>query len=358
VAALGVFALAGCSDEDEDTTTKELPLVALLADGQLVGGTTAGIRERVSLAESELRPVSRRLIAQVPGRRLLAVLVPRRREVVLVTLHGLRIRARIRLPADRGTRAAVVAAPEPDRVVVAGDRPTRAGGRMPVGWVVDVPSREVVARWQVPRAPDRNWTVLDAAAARDARRLYLTYHGGCGARRPRACTTGADVISWTDGRPLCEARASAGCIPEIHGEVAALDGGVVGTGGVPVVLRAAPNARVMRRWRSRLRRNHLMRLAYDETTRRIFTLGSCLYAGGLERIDLDGGPRWRRGYPTGGRRSLCGERVAAREGVVVLTKGPEGGGGESEITVVDAESGAVRGRLPVGAPVTDVLLVE
>jgi hypothetical protein len=133
----------------------------------------------------------------------------------------------------------------------------------------------------------------------------------------------------------------------------ALEGGVVATGGDQAILHVDASADVTQRWRSRLHLNHLMRLAYDAATRRVFALGSCLYAGGLARIDLDGGLRWRRGLADGGRPSLCGERIAAGGGLVVLTRGPEGaGGGESEITVVDAGAGPCEPGCPSALPLS------
>jgi hypothetical protein len=356
VVAFGFVTLVGCSGDEPDSTPPERPLLALLTSGELVKGTTARLEEGVRLTTETLRPVSSRLMAVTPDRRLVAVLLaasrPRRSEVAVLTTRGLHIRARIRLPVDRRTRATTLVAPVPDRLVVVGERRTPAGGRLPVGWVIDIPSRELVARWQVPKASRRSWTVVDAAPAPDAERLYLSYHGG---------TTGADVISWHNGELLCAGAAGsyAGCIGEIHGEIAALPGGVLGTRGDPqTVLLANGEAEIVERWSTGLARNHLMRLAYDATSRRVFALGSCFYVGGLARIDLDGGWQWRRGISTGGRPSICGERMAAGRGLVVITEGPEWDGGhESEITVVDADTGSVRTRLPIRVPAVDLVLV-
>jgi hypothetical protein len=293
VVVAGFVTLAGCSGDEPDSTPPERPLLALLTSGELVKGTTARLEERVRLTKGTLRPVSSRLMAVTPDRRQVAVLLAaprtRRSDVVVLTTRGLRIRARIRLPVDRRTRATTLVAPVPDRLVVVGERETPAGGRLPIGWVIDIPSRELVARWQVPKASRRSWTVVDAAAAPYAERLYLSYHGG---------TTGADVISWDDGELLCAGAGSyAGCIGEIHGEVAALPGGVLGTRGDPQsVLLANGETEIVERWSTGLARNHLMRLAYDRASRRVFALGSCLYVGGLARIDLDAGWQWRRGH--------------------------------------------------------------
>jgi hypothetical protein len=356
VVAVGFVTLVGCSGDEPSSTPQERPLLALLTNGELVTGTTARLGKAVRLTKGRLRPISTRLLAVAPDRRVVAVLLATpgsgRSEVVVLTTRGLRVRARIRLPVDRSTRATTLLAPVPDRLVVLGQRRTPVGGRLPVGWVIDIPSRELVARWQVPKASRRSWTVVDVAAAPDAERLYLSYHGG---------TTGADVISWDNGELLCaEAAGSyAGCIGEIHGEVAAVPGGVLGTQGDPQsVLLANEEAQIVDRWSTRLARNHLMRLAYDTASRRVFALGSCFYAGGLARIDLDGGWQWRRGISTGGRPRTCGERIAAARGLVVITEGPEWDGGhESEITVVDADTGSVRARLPIRVPAIDLVLV-
>jgi hypothetical protein len=363
VVAIGSVMLVGCSNDEASSTPEERPLLALLADGRLMNATTARVEEGVRLTTGTLRPVSGRLMALIPGRRLVAVLLAasgsRRSEVVVLTARGLHVTARVRLPVDRGTRATALVAPAADRVVVLGERETPAGGRLPVGWVIDTPSGDLVRRWRVPKAPTRNWTVFDAAAAPDSKRLYLSYHGGCNASA-HACTTGADIVAWDSGDLLCvePAQSPAGCIGEIHGEVAALAGGALATrGDDQSVLLADEEARIVDRWSTRLARNHLMRLAYDAANRRVFALGSCLYAGGLARIDLDGGRQWRRGLASGGRPGMCGERMAAGGGVVAFTEGPESAGGhESEITVADAETGSVRARLPIKVPAVDLVL--
>lgn len=135
------------------------------------------------------------------------------------------------------------------------------------------------------------------------------------------------MVSWDNGEPLCvePARSSAGCIGEIHGEIAALPGGVLGTRGDPQsVLLANDEAQIVDRWCTRLARNHLMRLAYDAASRRVFALGSCFYTGGLARIDLHGGRQWRRGISTDGRPSICGERRPPPAAWSSLPRGPNG----------------------------------
>lgn len=358
------LALVGCSGNDPDSTPRERPLLALLTNGELLNGTMARLGDGLRLTKGTLRPMSGRLMAVMPERRLVAVLLAASRsrssEVVVLTTRGLRVRARLQLPVDRKTRATTLVAPVPDRLVVLGERETRAGGRLPVGWVIDIPSGDLLTRWSIPKAARGNWTVLDAAVAADARRLYLSYHGTCDGG-PGRCTTGVDVASWRSGRLLCRTRrhSTAGCIAAMHGEVAAVPGGLLGTrGDDQSVLLANEHAQIVDRWSTRLARNHLMRLAYDPASRRVFALGSCLYAGGLARIDLGGRWRWRRGISSRGRPSICGERMAASRGLVVFTEGPEWAGGhESEITVVDAETGLVRARLPISVPAVDLVLV-
>jgi hypothetical protein len=198
VVAVGFVTLVGCAGDEPDSSPPERRLMALLTSGELVSGTTARLTARVRLTKGTLRPVSSRLMAVTPDRRLVAVLLsasrPRRREVVVLGTRPLRVRSRMQLPVDRKTRASTLVAPVPDRLVVLGERETRAGGRLPVGWVIDIPSRDLVSSWRVDKAPHRNWTILDAAA--DLKRLYLSYHGGCNPDSPDACTTGADMVSW------------------------------------------------------------------------------------------------------------------------------------------------------------------
>jgi hypothetical protein len=364
VVAVSFVTLAGCVDNEPGSNAPERRLLALLSDGRLVKGTTARLGERVRLTNETLRPTSGRLMAVTPDRRLVAVLIvgsrSRRSDVVVLTTRGLDVRARIHLPVDRNTSATTLVAPNPDRLVALGARVTRTGGRRPVGWVIDIPPGGVPTRWTIPKASRGNWTVLDAAAARHGGRLYLSYHGTCDGG-PATCTTGVDMVSWRSGRLLCRARPHrAGCIEAIHGEVTAVPGGVLGTGAADQsILLANEEAQIVDRWPTRLARNHLMRLAYDPATRRAFALGSCLYAGGLARIDVDGGWRWRRGIGRNGRPGMCGERMAAGRGVVAFTEGPEGAGGHpSEITVVDAETGSLRARLPIPVPSVDLVLVR
>jgi hypothetical protein len=271
VLSIGFVLLVGCADESPDWSRQDRPLVALLSDGELVNGTIARLGEGVRLTEGTLRPLSGRLIAVTPDRRLVAVLLAttRSREVVVLTARDLPITARVQLPVDDTTSATTLVAPVNDRLVVLGARETQKGGHLPVGWVIELPRGDVAGRWSIQKPPRGNWTLFDAAAAPDAKRLYLSYHGTCNGG-PGACTTGVDVVAWKSGRPLCRARPNslAGCIAAMHGEVALIAGGVLGTrGDDQSVLLADEQARVADRRSTRLAGNHLMRLAYDAANR-------------------------------------------------------------------------------------------
>jgi hypothetical protein len=364
-ALLAVGVVPACSDDDRDRVPTRRPtLLAVLTDGQLVRTTLPGGTRTVRLSRTRSRPVSGRLLAVTPDGRHVAVLtVPDASPggvITVLTLPDLRIARRLRLPADSRTTATAAVSPEPDRVVVVGERLTAAGGRIPVGWVVQVPSGDVVARWSIPKPPLRNWTPFDAAVAAASNRLYVSYPGTCDGSGG-GCTTGVDVVSWESGELLCRGPRvpATGCIADLHGEVAAIGAGVLGTiAEDQSIVRADADGQIAERWPTDLARNHLMRFAYDEAGERIFALGSCLYTGGLARIDLQAGLRWRRGEGGAGQPGLCGERIAARDGDVAFSAGPEfAGSSGSEITVVDAVSGQVRARLPTDAPVADLVLV-
>jgi hypothetical protein len=346
--ALVCVVLAACStDEGRRTPVEEPTLLALLTDGRLMRATPDAVAGGVRLTRARLRRESSRLIALTPGRRHLGVLLrragSRRSEVAVLSMRGLRPVGRLRLPMRGATTAAALVAPAPDRLVVVGDRRTRAGPRLPTGWVIDVPSAELVERWTFPWRQRRRAPVIDAAP--DGGRLYLSYHGG------------VDVISWRDGRLLCGGRSSP-CIREIHGEVAAVAGGVLGTGADDqTLLRANADGRIVERWPTELEGNHLMRFAHDATSGRAFALGSCFYTGGLARIDLRDGRRWRRGAIRGPEPSFCGERSAARGAFVAFSPGPEVHRASSHVTVVDSRTGSQRARLEVPAPAADLVLV-
>lgn len=348
-----LLALAGCSGEDGRAPPRDPTLFAILTDGRLVSATPHRVTEAVRLTRAPLKPVSQRLIAVTPGRRFLAVLLTKegagRDEVVILTARGLRVHARVSLHGGGDTTAAALVAPARDRLVAVGDRRTPAGDRLPTGWVIAVPSARLDERWTFPRGRRRTAPVIDAAAAADGERLYLSYHGG------------VDAISWGSGRSACQGRRddAAVCIAEIHGEVAAVPGGVVGTGADDqTLMKATPDGQIVDRWPTRLAGNHLMRFAYEPAEGWAFALGSCQYTGGLARVDLAGGLRWSRGMTPESGPTLCGERSAATGRFVALTRGPEfEGASESEVTFVDSQTGSVRARVTIPAPAADLVLL-
>jgi hypothetical protein len=353
----GLLLLAGCSTSDERTSVQDPRLLALLTDGRLISATSEEVREEVLLTRAGLKPLSRRLIAVTPDGRTVGVLLLRREvagaDVAILSVRGLRARSRAALPIGRGVRALAIVAPAPNRLVVLGERAVGPGHRQPVGWIIDVPSGRLVKRWALPERLTRQADVIDATAASDGIRLYLSYHGG------------ADVIDWKSGASLCgdQGRPRSPCILPFHGEVAATADGVLGTGADDqTLLKASPDGRIVERWHTRLTRNHLMRFTYDPSNKRAYALGSCLYTGGLARIDFALGLRWRRGIGNIGDLgppTLCGERSAARGRLIALSRGPEfEGERRSHLTFVDAEKGKVHARLSVPAPAVDLVFLE
>jgi hypothetical protein len=353
----GLLLLASCSMSDERTSVQDPRLLALLTDGRLLSATPEEVREEVSLTRARLKLLSRRLIAVTPGGRTVGVLLLRRdmagAEVAILSVRGLRNRSRVALPIGRDVRALAIVAPVPHRLVVLGERAVGDGQKLPLGWVIDVPSGRLVQRWVFPESRTRQADIIDATAAPDGIRLYLSYHGG------------ADVIDWKSGASLCgdQERSRSPCIVSFHGEVAATPDGVLGTSADDqTLLKASTDGRIIERWHTRLTRNHLMRLAYAPADKRAYALGSCQYTGGLARIDFARGLRWRRGIgniSNLGPPTLCGERSAARGRLIALSPGPEfDGEGRSQLTFVDAEEGKVHARLPIPAPAVDLVLLE
>ncbi len=335
-----------------------IALFALLANGQVVRASERRVVRRVQISRRHIRQASGRYLALVDGGRTLLALVPTadpaRSELVRLRADDLRVVSRVQLPVDAATPRSLTVASS--RAIVVGDRASAGGGRVPVGWVIALPSGRVAFSWSVEKAPSLNWTVFDVAAQTAGSGLYVSYHGGCDVTP--TCTGGADAVTIGTGTLLCGTGAQASvCNPLIHGEVAAIEGGVLGTSGdAGVLVRADREVHTVKQWPTRLPGNHQVRLAFDRMRGQAFLLGSCLYRGGLVRIDLRAGWRWRSGFAPG-RSHLCGERISAAGGVVAFTNGPEfAGGSGSSLKLVAGESGRLLSRVTLPAAALDVLV--
>jgi hypothetical protein len=320
---------------------------ALLADRRLlaVSPVTAAVGGELRLPGAGA-DASAHVVAIDPARRLLRVLLPGsedRGTVATVDARTLAVRATWTLPVGIRHRTLVVG-PVSGDVFAFGDR-DEDGGQSP--WLTRI-SADGTARgsWRLRPSSAHNWAPYAAAVAADERYAVVSYHG--------SDTTGADIVRLDGQVPQgCAAStvANAGCIAEIHGAVSANAGRVLGTTGDGTVLVSVdPFGRQPRRLNPGLPGNHLMEFAVDPAGP-VYAVGSCLYSGGLSRLDAGAVDALVLAVPMPApqRPDLCGERIAVGPaGLVAITW-------RRSIVFVDGATGHVRATVP--APVAPVDIV-
>jgi hypothetical protein len=366
--------LASCGSGDAPPTpapSRDLgsgPTVfALLADHRLVA-----VAPRAPAVGGEVRlpgtgtstEVAAHVVAIDPQRRLLRVLGDHD-SVTTVDTRTLTVLGTWTLPAGIAYRALAVGSVSGD-VFAFGDR-AEDGGHSP--WLTRLSADGTVkGTGRLRPAAAHDWAIYAAAIAADERYAVVSYHG--------ADTTGADVVRLDGPTPQdCAApgtnAASApgpaaptstdatGCIAEIHGAVIVSSGRVWGTTGDGAVLvNVDPVSLQPRRLDPALPGNHLMEFAVDPAGP-VYAIGSCLYSGGLSRLDL-GATQARVLAPPMSlpqRPDLCGERIAVGPaGLLAITRGPETSGSSRPVGIllVDGATGHVRATVPTEVAPIDV----
>jgi hypothetical protein len=157
-----------------------------------------------------------------------------------------------------------------------------------------------------------SWYVWQGASSPDGQLVFLSYHG--------PDTTGIDSFRIQAGKlERCAAagRPNVGCIGS-HGGFGVQTDAVLALGAADADVGEFDFAgHELRRFNVDLPGNHLMDLTLDANGH-AFIEGSCGYAGGLSRIDIETGnvrvlrPAHSRssGQPWANDDSLCGERMA------------------------------------------------
>jgi hypothetical protein len=157
-----------------------------------------------------------------------------------------------------------------------------------------------------------SWYVWQGASSPDGQLLLLSYHG--------PDTTGIDSFRIQAGeleRCATAGRANVGCIGS-HGGFGVQADDVLALGAADADLAEFDFAgHELRRFNVDLPGNHLMDLTLDRSGH-AFIEGSCGYAGGLSRIDIETGSvhvlrpahSGSSGQPWANDDSICGERVA------------------------------------------------
>jgi hypothetical protein len=132
------------------------------------------------------------------------------------------------------------------------------------------------------------------------------------------------------------------------------------TGDGAVLVSVDPVSLQPRRVDPALPGNHLMEFAVDPAGP-VYALGSCLYSGGLSR--LDPGTTQARVLATPAplpqRPELCGERIAVGPaGLLAITRGPSVSGSSTPVGIafVDGATGQVRATVPTKIAPIDVVV--
>jgi hypothetical protein len=337
----------------------------LTAANELVGATSRGrivVRRQLARARRGTSPSAR--LALDGGR----LFVLARRDVrpdrlVILDPATARVIAARPLPAD--FRARVVVARD-GRVFVAGNRPVRrvAGSLFEEDAdVLDVArDGNVLRRFLVREAAGHDWWVTSAALSPDARRLAISYHGGCDERAIELCTGGADIVDVARSarEPCVEPSRQSGCI-EAHGHVDFFGGSVVAAMGSGEIKLANTTLD------TRLGNSHVMDFALDRSRGQLVAAGPCQHLGGLSVLDLESGQARllvRPGpqlQPRAVRRNVCGTRVALLPRLVAVA--PIGTAVAASccagrVLLVDRSTGRVRARVRLRAEPVDVLAVR
>jgi hypothetical protein len=364
-----LLALGACTP-DRGTALSRLPqvggsLVALDSNGVLVSLAAGNLRPQWKLdlgardRDARFGRYPRHVLA-VDARRQVYVAAP---PWLFVVDGGTgQVRAAVALPRDVDWAAPAVV---DDGVYLAGADRTGA----PMVALVAAAAHQVTDTATVRPAAGRDWAVYGTAVFAGGSRLAISYHG--------EKTTGIDVMDLGQLEPLgCPGvPAGAECTTQVHGDLATYSGGLVAATGLASLLLLDSTGREVRRLPTGLLNNHLMEIAVDAAHQAVYALGPCGYAGGLARIALPGGPSRllvRPGraavalgddLPRNGLRNLadsstgpgtvCGDRVLVAPGGGVLAVVDVRG-----VVTVDAGTGALLARRPMGGPVIDAAMVS
>ena len=294
------------------------------------------------------------LLAAAPGDRAVVVLVrkpaPGRDRVAVVDAASLATRCSYPLEAD--VRYSGLLVGRSGRLYAFGNRQAGGSGRWDaVLTIVELETGAVLASETVREAErgkwrgwGTDWFAYGGALSADERRLILSYHG--------RDTTGADLFRISAGsRVAASGRAERRCrgrgtrwpcgpgrtdIPRVHGAVAAVGTGFVGTAGEWGLLRLDRRGRVVRRM-SLMPGDHLMDFALDGARSPLY-VSSCGKRPAIHRFDF---ARSRELTLPSGR--VCGRPLAVhRDRFLVMAATPVNKRGypaaEPRLRLIDLEN--------------------
>lgn len=344
--------------ETKDEAEKNLAF-ALLADRSLLelSADTGAVLARANLGpRSPLAAGGRFLAPSRSGSTLYALVPPAPHTAQIVAMTDpatLRVRSRLELPRGVAFRALAVG-PGTGRLYLFGNRPSGGGSEDAVVAVLDSADGAILSEATIRRAGGHDWWVYDAAVSPSERRLYVSYHGGCGPENFDLCTGGADWIDVNGNnftRCARQPHPTSGCLGRVHGGVEVLDSRLLATTGGDPILELGRDGRVLGRWKLRLAGNHVMEFAIDRAAGRLYAVGPCFHTGGLSVVELaKGDPRVNA--------DVCGGLVSVGAGRVAIAEQARSDalGVPSRLLLLDPESGRLLRTVNTPLEAVDLLL--
>jgi hypothetical protein len=326
-------------------------------------------RQRLGGAPAQTRFPGRYLARSLDGR-LLYVLVntagKRPDEIALVDPATLETRRAWPLERDVTYRGLVVG-PLSGRVFVYGnvagkvaDKQTKQREQSAVLTIVDPTRPKRAETMTVRKARGHDWWTYWGAISPNEKRLFLSYHGGCGPSAVALCTTGADWIDLNGKQPRrCKGAppdangAGVGCSADAHGMVEGYQGSLLATtGGSELLLADRPDA-VGKRFGTKISDTHLMSFALDRKRDEVL-LSSCGEAGGLSIVDLAGAKAKRVADDAPCASVLA--YVPGKSLAALASRSSESGVESPVLTLLNVESGKTLRQKALGGEPLDLTL--
>lgn len=317
-------------------------VVALLANNQLIvtsDGDGALLNDQ-QLAPPPAAPrgAGQYLGLSADGKRAFALVPDTPDRVVVIALATGKVQSSYRLPTASGIFRSLVVGRKTGRLFLIGNTTDRNGqsppGSPPVQGtlgvdviVLDPTSGAVESAWTAPDTGGYGWEVFQAAVSDDERHIFVSYHG--------INTTGIDRFTITArGLERCHRSTppNVGCLPShgpfvLHGDSLFLQ-----RGDDSKVIETDYEGGIRREIDTRVGGNHMLTLAIDPVTRRLYALGDCWYTPGFSATTLTrarasvtpvtGGDSTRLFPARTGGSTLCGHSLFVSADSLVIIGQP------------------------------------
>lgn len=157
-----------------------------------------------------------------------------------------------------------------------------------------------------------DWFVYEGATDSSETHMLVSYHG--------PDTTGIDLLSIEANRLADPCGGlGTGCIQSHGGFIITTSRLYLATGASPI-LETTPTGVIVGQIDTGIQNEHIMELALDASGKSIFIAGSCLYSGGLFRVDLQS--QHTLALASQGS-NICGERVVDSDNAIAVVIDPD-----------------------------------